>query len=92
MYLPSEFELPLVDHRDDCFPISIYCRSQTEAIRAWHVLQPIAEAMDGKTNNEAAVAFLTNVVIVAMFEHDETAEFYATFFGPHRRPFLFLDW
>lgn len=90
--LPSKPELPPVDHGGDCFPICIYCRSPTEAVRAWQILQPIAEVMDGKPNDEVATAFLTNVVVARMFEHDERVEFYATFFGLHRRPVLFLSW
>ena len=48
--------------------------------------------MDGQTNDDVAVAFLTNVVVARMFGQDESAEFYATFFGSHRRPVLFLSW
>ena len=55
-------------------------------------MQPIAEAMDGQANDDVAVAFLTNVVVARMFGQDESAEFYATFFGSQRRPVLFLCW
>ena len=81
-----------MNHRGSCFPISVYCRSLREATRVWQILQPVAEVMDGESNEAVAVAFLTNVIVAKMFGDDDSMEFYPTFFGMHRRPVLFLSW
>ena len=85
-------QLPHASIGGTCFPLSIHCRSQQEAERVWHILQPIADVMENEGKADVAAAFMVNVVVRKLFQNEQGMEFFAAFLGFHGRPVVYLSW